>query len=110
MSAIHSWISETYSYWIPTRSSMQLCLLGGISGAILTGVFAVETIGGTPGAIEGNFSQILTQIYGVGVTIAWCAVVSFVLLKIIGAVIGLSASEDDQREGLDVAFHGERVS
>ncbi len=84
--------------------------LGGITGAILTGVFAVEAIGGTPGAIEGNFGQILTQFYGVGVTVVWCAVVSFVLLKIIGVVVGLSASEDDQREGLDVTFHGERVS
>ncbi len=84
--------------------------LGGITGAILTGVFAVEAIGGTPGAIEGNFGQIATQIYGVGVTFAWCAVVSFVLLKIIGAVIGLSAAEDEQREGLDLNFHGERVS
>ena len=84
--------------------------LGGITGAILTGVFAVEAIGGTPGAIEGNFGQIFTQIYGVGVTVVWCAVVSFILLKIIGAVVGLRASEDDQREGLDVTFHGERVS
>ena len=84
--------------------------LGGISGAILTGVFAVEAIGGTPGAIEGNFGQIFTQIYGVGVTVVWCGVVSFVLLKIIGAVVGLRASDDDQREGLDVTFHGERVS
>ncbi len=84
--------------------------LGGITGAILTGVFAVESIGGTPGAIEGNFGQVLTQIYGVGVTIVWCGVVSFVLLKIIGAVIGLRASEDEQREGLDLTFHGERVS
>jgi Amt family ammonium transporter len=84
--------------------------LGGITGAILTGVFAVEAIGGTSGAIEGNFSQILTQIYGVGVTVVWCGVVSFVLLKIIGAVIGLSAAEEEQREGLDLTFHGERVS
>ncbi|MCH8181771.1 MAG: ammonium transporter [Proteobacteria bacterium] len=84
--------------------------LGGITGAILTGVFAVESIGGTPGAIEGNFGQIWIQFYGVGVTVVWCAVVSFILLKVIGSVIGLSATEDEQREGLDLNFHGERVS
>ena len=84
--------------------------LGGITGAILTGVFAVEAIGGTAGAIEGNIGQIWTQIYGVGATVIWCGVVSFVLLKIIGAMIGLTADEDQQREGLDLNFHGERVS
>jgi Amt family ammonium transporter len=84
--------------------------LGGMTGAILTGVFAVEAIGGKPGAIEGNFGQILTQFYGVAVTVVWCGVVSFVLLKVIGMVIGLSADEDEQREGLDLNYHGERVS
>ncbi len=84
--------------------------LGGITGAILTGVFAVEAIGGTPGALEGNTGQILTQIYGVGATVIWSGAVSFVLLKIIGAVIGLRASEDEQREGLDLSFHGESVT
>lgn len=84
--------------------------LGGITGAILTGVFAVEAIGGTAGAVEGNIGQIWTQIYGVGATVIWCGVVSFVLLKIIGAVIGLTADEDQQREGLDLNFHSERVS
>ena len=84
--------------------------LGGIAGAILTGVFAVEDIGGTPGALEGNPGQVVTQIYGILVTVVYCAVVSFVLLKAIGAVIGLRVAEDNEREGLDIALHGESVT
>ena len=59
--------------------------VGGIVGAILTGVFAVEAIGGTAGAIEGNVGQIWIQIVGILATVIYCAVVSFILLKIIDA-------------------------
>ncbi|MBH63474.1 MAG: ammonia channel protein [Alphaproteobacteria bacterium] len=84
--------------------------LGGITGAILTGVFAVEAIGGTAGALEGNVRQIGTQIYGIIATIVYCAVASFVLLKIIDAVVGLRVDEEQEREGLDIALHGESVT
>lgn len=84
--------------------------LGGITGAILTGVFAVEAVGGTPGALEGNVAQVGTQIYGIVATIAYCAVVSLVLLKVIDAMIGLRVDEEQEREGLDIALHGESVS
>jgi Amt family ammonium transporter len=84
--------------------------LGGITGALLTGVFAVEAVGGTPGALEGNPGQIVTQIYGILATVVYCAVVSFVLLKVIDAVIGLRVPEDSEREGLDIALHGESVT
>ena len=84
--------------------------LGGITGAILTGVLAVEAIGGTPGALEGNVGQIWLQLYGIAATIVYCGVVSFVLLKIIGAVIPLRVSEEDEREGLDIRLHGESVT
>lgn len=84
--------------------------LGGIAGAILTGVFAVEAVGGTPGALEGNVAQIGTQIYGIVATIVYCAVVSLVLLKVIDATIGLRVDEEQEREGLDIALHGESVS
>ena len=83
--------------------------LGGIAGAVLTGVFAVEAIGGTPGLIEGNPGQVVTQIYGIVATIAYCGVASFVLLKIIDAVIGLRVEPDIEREGLDLPVHGETV-
>ncbi len=84
--------------------------LGGIVGAILTGVFAVEAIGGAAGALEGNVAQIGAQIYGIAVTIVYCAVVSLVLLKVIDATIGLRVNEEQEREGLDIALHGESVS
>ena len=67
--------------------------IGGIVGALLTGVFAVEAIGGTPGALEGNPGQVVTQIYGILATVIYCAVASFILLKVIGAVIGLRVAE-----------------
>ncbi|MBV8048461.1 MAG: ammonium transporter [Paludibacterium sp.] len=76
--------------------------VGGMLGALLTGVFAVKHIGGADGSLA-------TQALGVGVTIVYCAVVTFVLLKIIDLVIGLRVSEEEEREGLDVVLHGERV-
>ncbi len=84
--------------------------LGGIVGSILTGVFAAEAIGGTPGLLEGNPGQVVTQLYGVGVTVIYCAVMTAVILLIVKAVIGLRVSEEDEREGLDIRLHGERVA
>jgi len=83
--------------------------IGGIVGALLTGVFAVEAIGGTKGALEGNAGQILLQLYGIGVTAAYCAAATFVILKVIDAVIGLRADAEAEREGLDQSLHGETV-
>ncbi len=83
--------------------------VGGIIGAILTGVFAVEAIGGTKGALEGNTNQVLVQILSVGITIAYCGIISYILLKIIHATIGLSLSDNDQRMGLDYTQHGEII-
>ena len=83
--------------------------VGGIVGALLTGVFAVEAIGGTKGALEGNAGQILLQLYGIGVTATYCAVATFVILKVVDAVIGLRADAEDERAGLDQSLHGETV-
>ena len=83
--------------------------LGGIVGALLTGVFAVEAVGGASGALEGNWGQIGIQIYGIAVTVAYCGVVSFALLKLIGLVIPLRVDEESEREGLDIGQHGESV-
>jgi len=83
--------------------------IGGIVGAILTGVFAVEAIGGTPGLIEGNAGQVLIQIEGIAATIVWSAVASFIILKVVDMAIGLRVSEEQEREGLDLALHGESV-
>jgi Amt family ammonium transporter len=83
--------------------------VGGIVGAILTGVFASEAIGGTPGLIEGNAGQVITQIYGIAATIAWTAVMTFVILKVVGLVVGLRVSPETETEGLDINLHGEVV-
>jgi Amt family ammonium transporter len=88
--------------------------VGGIVGSILVGVFATRTINdvakGQPvGLVDGNGGQILTQLYGVLVISVFCAVVTWVILKILDAVIGLRVTQDEEVEGLDTALHGERV-
>ncbi len=83
--------------------------VGGIVGALLTGVFAVEAIGGTPGLIEGNAMQVWLQLKGILVTVVYCAVVSYILLKLIDLVIGLRVDQETEISGLDLALHGERV-
>ena len=83
--------------------------VGGIVGALLTGVFAVEAIGGTPGLLEGNPGQVFTQIYGIIATIVWSGVASAVILKAIDVVIGVRVSEEVEIEGLDINLHGEII-
>ena len=83
--------------------------VGGIIGALLTGVFAVEAIGGTAGLLEGNPGQVLTQIWGVVATIVWCAVATFVLLIITNILVGVRVSQAVEVEGLDINLHGEVV-
>jgi Amt family ammonium transporter len=83
--------------------------VGGIVGALLTGVFAISEYGGTAGLIEGNAAQMVSQIKGIVVVIVYDAIVSLVLLKIIDAIIGLRVTPEVEREGLDLALHGEVV-
>jgi Amt family ammonium transporter len=83
--------------------------VGGALGAILTGVFAVNAIGGTAGVLEGNFAQLKLQLIDVGAVLVYDAVVTFIILKVIDAVIGLRVSADEEREGLDITQHGEKA-
>jgi len=86
--------------------------IGGILGAILTGVFAKASISGTTsqsGAIDGNPGQILIQLQGIGWTIGWCALATLVILFIVDRTIGLRVPEAVERDGLDVALHGETL-
>ncbi|WP_423371647.1 ammonium transporter [Burkholderia sp. LMG 32019] len=76
--------------------------VGGILGALLTGVFAVKDIGGADGSL-------LLQAKGVLITLVYSGVLSFVLLKVIDMTMGLRVSEEEEREGLDVILHGEHV-
>jgi ammonium transporter, Amt family len=83
--------------------------VGGIVGALLTGVFAVEQYGGTAGLIEGNPAQFLNQVYGVVIVFVYDAIVSLIILKIVDIFIGLRVNDEVEREGLDLALHGEAV-
>jgi Amt family ammonium transporter len=85
--------------------------VGGAVGALLTGVLAVSAIGGDgkSGLIDGNAYQVVIQAYGILVVVIYDAVVSFILLKLIDLVIGLRVDADTEREGLDLAIHGEVV-
>ncbi len=83
----------------------------GAVGAFLTGVLAVAVVGGEgkSGLIDGNAHQIVTQLYGIGVTAGYDAIASLILLKLIDLVIGLRVDADTEREGLDLAIHGEVI-
>ncbi len=83
--------------------------VGGIVGALLTGVFAVTAIGGTKGVLEGNLNQLWIQAVGVGTTIAYDAVMTFIILKVVQAIMGLRVTPEQETEGLDLALHGESV-
>lgn len=83
--------------------------VGGIIGALLTGVFAVEAIGGTAGLLEGNPGQVLTQLWGITATVVWCAVATFVILIVVNIIMGLRVSQAVEVEGLDINLHGEVV-
>lgn len=86
--------------------------VGGIVGAVLTGVFATMAVTGAEdpvGLIDGNAGQVLTQIYGVVITIVFTAIVSLIILKIIDWTIGLRVDEATERDGLDLNLHGETV-
>jgi ammonium transporter, Amt family len=76
--------------------------VGGIIGALLTGVFVSKQISGVDGSL-------LTQLKGVSVTVIYGFVVSFAILKIIDATIGLRVTEEQEREGLDISLHGESL-
>ncbi len=84
--------------------------IGGATGAVLTGIFAMKSINSLgSGAIDGNAGQIWTQIAGVGVTVAYCAVATFVILMAVKYTIGLRVTKEEEIEGLDLTQHGERI-
>jgi ammonium transporter, Amt family len=85
--------------------------VGGAVGAFLTGVLAVAWVGGEgkSGLIDGNPHQVITQIYGIGVVAVYDAIASLILLKLVDLTIGLRVDTEMEREGLDLAIHGEAV-
>jgi len=84
--------------------------VGGAAGAILTGVFALTQLSnGTSGLIEGNPSQVINQLEGVGIVFVYDLVVSVIILKLIDWTIGLRVKREIETEGLDISLHGEVV-
>ncbi|MBW2546999.1 MAG: ammonium transporter [Deltaproteobacteria bacterium] len=81
--------------------------VGGALGAVLTGVFAAEIWGGAPGLVDGSSALLVENIIGVLAAASYSAVVTFVLLKVIDATIGLRVNSDEESEGLDPDLHGE---
>jgi Amt family ammonium transporter len=80
--------------------------VGGIVGALLTGVFASSVVGGT----DGSLAQFIIQCKAVAVTLVWSSVVSLVLLFVLKFTIGLTVTRDEEMEGLDTVLHGESVA
>ena len=90
--------------------------IGGIFGTIAVGVFAVGAFTvtkdlpqGQQGLLEGNAGQVVTQIIGVSISLVWCSVVTWVILKVVDAMVGLRVTLDQERMGLDITQHGESV-
>jgi Amt family ammonium transporter len=81
--------------------------VGGIVGALLTGVFAAPGLGGTGAEDFSIASQLWVQAEGVIITMVWSSVVAFIAYKIVDMVIGLRVTEEEEREGLDITYHGE---
>ncbi|HKY87803.1 MAG TPA: ammonia channel protein, partial [Pseudorhodoplanes sp.] len=89
--------------------------VGGFAGTLLTGVFATAAVSasadaaGTSGLLEGNAQQVITQLYGIGVTIVWSGAATFILLKLIDLMTPLRVSKQQEVEGLDITQHGEAL-
>ena len=83
--------------------------VGGIIGAVLTGVFSASSLGGVKGDDYDMVAQLLIQIEGVAITVVWSAVVSFIAYKLVDMTIGLRVDNDTERQGLDLTAHGEQA-
>lgn len=89
--------------------------VGGILGTLLAGVFATRAVTatttdpGVSGLLDGNPAQLIIQAIGVIVTLVWCVIGTWLSLKIVSMFITLRVNSDDEREGLDIALHGEAL-
>jgi Amt family ammonium transporter len=81
--------------------------VGGIVGALLTGVFSAASLGGIKGGDYSIMSQLFVQAEGVVITMVWSAIVAYVAFKIVDMLVGLRVTEEEEREGLDISSHGE---
>jgi Amt family ammonium transporter len=102
------WVKHLFGY-DDALDCFGVHAIGGATGAILTGVFAISEYGGTSGWIEGNGGQVINQIEGVLIVIIYDVIVSLIILKLVDIMVGLRVDEEIERDGLDLALHGETV-
>jgi Amt family ammonium transporter len=81
--------------------------VGGVFGAVATGVFATTAINAYPGLIDGNPQQVVTQVVAIGAVIAYAVVATFIIVKVVDLILGLRVNSVDEEMGLDKAVHGE---
>jgi Amt family ammonium transporter len=82
--------------------------MGGLWGALATGIFAVAAINGKSGILEGNMSQFISQVVGAGAAVVYAFVITYILAVIVDKTIGLRVTEEEEYVGLDISQHGER--
>jgi Amt family ammonium transporter len=83
--------------------------VGGLWGAVATGIFAVEAVGGYSGLLQGNVDQFVAQVIGAGAAVVYAFVVTYALAKIVDSTMGLRVTEDEEYVGLDISQHGEKA-
>jgi Amt family ammonium transporter len=113
------WACTKLKLWLGYDDSLDVFGVhgvGGVIGTTLTGVFAVgalsisaELPGGSPGLLDGNPGQLVTQLVGVAVTVAWSGALTFVILKLVGFVTPLRVTPEAEQMGLDISLHGESI-
>ncbi len=83
--------------------------VGGLWGALATGIFAVEAVGGRSGLLQGNVDQLIAQAIGAGAAVVYAFAVTYALAKAVDATMGLRVTEDEEYVGLDISQHGEKA-
>ncbi|GAP25780.1 ammonium transporter [Gluconobacter frateurii NBRC 101659] len=107
-----TWLKHTLGY-DDSLDAFGVHGTGGIIGALLTGLLAYGPLSATdanPTGTVGGLSQLLAQAEAVCVTIVWCVIMTFVILKILDRIMGLRVSAEEELEGLDMTMHGERIN
>jgi Amt family ammonium transporter len=103
-----TWLKQRFNY-DDSLDVFGVHGVGGMTGTLLAGVFAVSAIGGTAGLVEDNPRQVLIQLYGIAVTLVWSGGITYVLLKLVSAFVPLRVSLQQELEGLDITQHGEAL-
>jgi ammonium transporter, Amt family len=113
------WACTKLKLWLGYDDSLDVFGvhgIGGIIGTLLAGVFATAAVSigpdapqGLPGLIDGNPRQVLIQLAGVAVTVAWAGVLTFLILKLVGVLTALRVTPEAEQMGLDVTLHGESI-